>query len=191
MILLVTLNSSAQVVAQLLDQPEQQRQLSAGRADADVSGELGDRTSGRCRSPLPPKRGIKCLMNVAKFGRTKVPMIVSQVNLRPVFDVHADIQGRDLASAANAIDAMIAKDRPDAASGITVTLSGQIETMRESFARPVRRHRPCGDPRVPAPGDQFPELARSARSCSAQSRSRSAASSGCCLRRARTSASRR
>ncbi len=55
------------------------------------------------------------------------------MNLRPVFDVNADVQGRDLASAASAIDAVIAKDRPDAASGITVTLGGQIETMRESF----------------------------------------------------------
>ena len=82
----------------------------------------------------PGEEGHQVLMNVAKFGRTTVPMIVSQVNLRPVFDIHADIQGRDLASAAKAIDTMIAKDRPDAASGITIALSGQVETMRESFA---------------------------------------------------------
>ena len=36
------------------------------------------------------------LMNVAKFGRGKVPMVVSQLNIRPVFDVNADVQGRDL-----------------------------------------------------------------------------------------------
>jgi multidrug efflux pump subunit AcrB len=82
----------------------------------------------------PAEGGHQVLMNVAKFGRTRVPMIVSQVNLRPGFDIHADVQGRDLASAAKAIDAVIAKDQPDAASGLTVTLSGQIETMRESFA---------------------------------------------------------
>ena len=109
----------------------------------------------------PAEEGHQVLMNVAKFGRTKVPMIVSQVNLRPVFDINADIQGRDLASAAKAIDAMIAKDRPNAASGITITLSGQIETMRESFAGLVRRHRSGGDPGVPASSDQFPKLARS------------------------------
>src|SRR5262249_9770907 len=65
--------------------------------------------------------------------RTKVPMIVSQVNLRPVFDIHADVQGTDLASAAQAIEATISKDRPDPKSNISVTLSGQVETMRESF----------------------------------------------------------
>jgi len=62
-----------------------------------------------------------------------VPMVVSQLNIAPVFDVDADVQGRDLASAADAIDEVLAKDRPDPASGIKVTLSGQIETMRESF----------------------------------------------------------
>jgi multidrug efflux pump subunit AcrB len=74
------------------------------------------------------------LMNVAQFGRRKVPMVVSQLNIRPVFDVHADVQGRDLNSAAGAIDAVIKADQPDASTAITVTLSGQIETMRESFS---------------------------------------------------------
>ncbi|MGA2128859.1 MAG: efflux RND transporter permease subunit, partial [Xanthobacteraceae bacterium] len=74
------------------------------------------------------------LMNVATFGRKKVPMIVSQLNIRPVFDVHADVQGRDLSSAAGAIDEVIAADRPDPSKAITVTLSGQVETMRESFS---------------------------------------------------------
>jgi multidrug efflux pump subunit AcrB len=74
------------------------------------------------------------LMNVAQFGRRKIPMVVSQLNIRPVFDVHADVQGRDLNSTAGAIDAVIKADRPDPSTAITVTLSGQIETMRESFS---------------------------------------------------------
>jgi multidrug efflux pump subunit AcrB len=73
------------------------------------------------------------LMNVAKFGRNKVPMIMSQLNIRPVFDVQADVQGRDLNSAAAAIDKVIEADRPDPSKAITVTLSGQVETMRESY----------------------------------------------------------
>ena len=73
------------------------------------------------------------LMNVARFGRGKVPMIVSQLNIRPVFDVQADVQGRDLNSTAAAIDKVIAADRPDPSKSITVTLSGQVETMRESY----------------------------------------------------------
>ena len=61
-------------------------------------------------------------MNIAKFGRGKVPMVVSQLNIRPVFDVHADVQGTDLNTAANAIEKVIAADRPDPSKAITVTL---------------------------------------------------------------------
>jgi len=74
------------------------------------------------------------LMNVARFGRGKTPMVMSQLNIRPVFDVDADVQGRDLNSAAAAIDNVIAADRPDPKEAISVTLSGQVETMRDSYA---------------------------------------------------------
>jgi multidrug efflux pump subunit AcrB len=73
------------------------------------------------------------LMNVASFRRAIAPLVLSQLNIRPVFDVDADVQGRDLYSAAAAIDKVIAADRPDPAKAITVTLSGQVETMRDSY----------------------------------------------------------
>jgi multidrug efflux pump subunit AcrB len=79
-------------------------------------------------------KNAQLLMNIAKYGRRTVPMVTSQLNIRPVFDVHADVQGRDLESAARAIDKVIAADSPDPASAITVNLSGQVETMRESYA---------------------------------------------------------
>jgi multidrug efflux pump subunit AcrB len=74
------------------------------------------------------------LMNVAQFRRKTVPMILSQYNIRPVFDVNADVQGRDLNSVATDIDKVIAADRPDPSRAILVTLSGQVETMRESYS---------------------------------------------------------
>jgi multidrug efflux pump subunit AcrB len=73
-------------------------------------------------------------MNVAKFGRNKVPMVMSQLNIRPVFDVHADVQGRDLNSASEAIDKVLAANRQDPSTSISLTLSGQVETMRESYS---------------------------------------------------------
>ncbi|HMD58524.1 MAG TPA: efflux RND transporter permease subunit, partial [Steroidobacteraceae bacterium] len=73
-------------------------------------------------------------MNVASFRRGIAPLVLSQLNILPVFDVDADVQGRDLYSAAAAIDKVIAADRPDPAKAITVVLSGQAETMRESYA---------------------------------------------------------
>jgi multidrug efflux pump subunit AcrB len=74
------------------------------------------------------------LMNVASFSRGAAPLVLSQLNIRPVFDVDADVQGRDLYSAASAIDKVLAADRPDPSRAISVVLSGQVETMRDSYA---------------------------------------------------------
>jgi multidrug efflux pump subunit AcrB len=74
------------------------------------------------------------LMNVSSFGRTQIPLVMSQLNIRPVFDVDADVQGRDLYGAASDIDRLLATDRPPADQATTVTLSGQVETMRESYS---------------------------------------------------------
>jgi multidrug efflux pump subunit AcrB len=72
-------------------------------------------------------------MNIADFSRGKVPMVMSQLNIRPVFDVNADVQGRDLESAADAIQKVLYADRPAETSAMKVTVAGQVQTMRESF----------------------------------------------------------
>ena len=74
------------------------------------------------------------LMNVAKFGRATVPLVLSQYNIRPVFDVDADVQGRDLNSVAADIDKVIARDQPDPSKAVSMVLSGQVETMRTSYS---------------------------------------------------------
>ncbi|HYL71888.1 MAG TPA: efflux RND transporter permease subunit, partial [Candidatus Dormibacteraeota bacterium] len=74
------------------------------------------------------------LMNLSSIGRRTEPLVTSQLNIRPVFDVHANVQGRDLYSTARAIDRVIAANQPPAAKAMHVELSGQVETMRESYA---------------------------------------------------------
>ncbi|HEX4053815.1 MAG TPA: efflux RND transporter permease subunit [Tepidisphaeraceae bacterium] len=73
------------------------------------------------------------LMNVAKVHRGTVPMILSELNIRPVFDVQANPQSRDLGGIAHDLNRVIAADAPAASTGIHVQLSGQIQTMQESF----------------------------------------------------------
>jgi len=73
------------------------------------------------------------LMNMSAIGRQRVPLVTSQLNIRPVFDVHANVQGRDLYSTSRDIDRVIAANRPAAQQAITVSLSGQVQTMRESY----------------------------------------------------------
>jgi multidrug efflux pump subunit AcrB len=73
------------------------------------------------------------LMSIADVKRAQIPMVSSQLNIRPVFDVHADVQGTDLGTIAKAIDKIVKADQPDEKTAMHVTAAGQIITMRESF----------------------------------------------------------
>lgn len=79
------------------------------------------------------KDSQRLLMDVANVHRGTVPMVLTQHNIRPVFDVQADVQGRDLASVATAIDKVIKADQPQASDAVHIEVAGQVETMRESF----------------------------------------------------------
>jgi multidrug efflux pump subunit AcrB len=78
--------------------------------------------------------GNQLLMNLAGFTRKTIPLVTSQYNIRPAFDVNADVQERDLYSASREIDKVLAADEPDPSTAIHVTLSGQVDTMRASYA---------------------------------------------------------
>jgi multidrug efflux pump subunit AcrB len=74
------------------------------------------------------------LMNLSKFGREEIPLVTSQLNIRPVFDVDADVQGRDLYAASQDIAQVIKENQPPAEKAMHVSLTGQVETMTESYA---------------------------------------------------------
>jgi multidrug efflux pump subunit AcrB len=131
--LLVTLNNSAQVAPNFWVNPRNMVSYPlVVQAPTYRIKSAQDLWTVPVTSPTTDPNQV--LMSVAKFGRGKVPMVVSQLNIRPVFDVQADVQGRDLNSAAAAINKVIEADRPDPSKSIAVTLSGQVETMRESYA---------------------------------------------------------
>jgi multidrug efflux pump subunit AcrB len=77
--------------------------------------------------------GKQLLMNVATVGRQTTPMVLSQLNIQSVFDIHADAQGRDLGGISNDIERIIEKYSDTKPGAPKVIASGQIQTMRESF----------------------------------------------------------
>ena len=87
-------------------------------------------------SAVPGAAGApgQLLMNIANIRRDQQPALISQYNVRPVFDVNANVQGRDLYGVSQGIEAVLAKDRPPASEPVTVTLSGQIDTMARSYS---------------------------------------------------------
>jgi multidrug efflux pump subunit AcrB len=74
------------------------------------------------------------LMSVAQISRSRTPMVVSHLDIRPVFDVQADVQGTDLATVARAIQRVVAPYQKDPSSPVQVAVAGQVETMQSSFA---------------------------------------------------------
>jgi multidrug efflux pump subunit AcrB len=97
-----------------------------------------DIASSQDLKTMPVSSGVgasqsQLLMNTSSIGRRTVPLVTSQLNIRPVFDVHANVQARDLYSTSLDIDRVITANRPAAEKAINITLSGQVETMRESY----------------------------------------------------------
>jgi multidrug efflux pump subunit AcrB len=80
-----------------------------------------------------PGQSNQLLMNVATATRGQTPMVLSQLNIQPVFDIHADVQGRDLGSVAGEIEKILEKEKPAKGSAMHLKIAGQIETMRDSF----------------------------------------------------------
>ena len=81
-----------------------------------------------------PERGSpQLLSNVATVTRGSGPVNVTHYNARRTYDVQANVDGTDLGSIASAIDGIVATLKKDFPRGTTVTLKGQIESMRSSF----------------------------------------------------------
>ena len=130
---LVTTNSSAQTAPNFWVDPSNgvSYPLVVQQPTYDLA------TSGDLKTMPVSSEGVgsqsQLLMNASSMGRRTVPMVTSQLNIRPVFDVHANVQDRDLYSTSRDIDRVIAANRPPPQKAINVTLSGQVETMRESY----------------------------------------------------------
>ncbi|MCW3094656.1 MAG: Cation/multidrug efflux pump [Chthonomonadaceae bacterium] len=73
------------------------------------------------------------LSNMATVGRDTTPMVVSHYNTLPVFDVFASVQGRDLGGTAGDIQPILTAIRKQAPRGTTITMNGQVQTMKTSF----------------------------------------------------------
>jgi multidrug efflux pump subunit AcrB len=91
--------------------------------------------SGLLSVPLASSHSTdhQLLMNVASVTRGTVPMVLSQHNISAVYDVQMSVQGRDLAGVASDLRRVMSADTPDAAQSVHLTLSGQVQTMDESF----------------------------------------------------------
>jgi len=80
-------------------------------------------------------RDTELLSNVATFERRTTTAVANHSNVQPVFDVYANVQGRDLGSAARAIDKVLADARKQLPGGSSIRVRGQVESMSAAFTR--------------------------------------------------------
>jgi multidrug efflux pump subunit AcrB len=134
--LLVTLNSSGQTVPNFWVNPKTgvSYPLVAQTPTYTVDSLQALRTMPLKTSGAPGTHSQgQLLMNVADIERVNTPALISQSNVRPVFDVDANVQGRDLYGVARDVRAVLDRDRPPVTEPVTVALTGQIDTMTRSY----------------------------------------------------------
>ena len=83
----------------------------------------------------PGGQGLQLLANVAQVERGVTPEVANHTNVQPVFDVYANVQGRDLGSVAGEIERALAEYRAQLAPGASITMRGQVESMESAFVR--------------------------------------------------------
>jgi multidrug efflux pump subunit AcrB len=73
------------------------------------------------------------LGNVATVTRAVSQQVVGHYNVQPVFDIYANVDGKDLGSVATAVRRIVREFEPRLPRGSFITLRGQAESMDASF----------------------------------------------------------
>jgi multidrug efflux pump subunit AcrB len=96
--------------------------------------DLANTPLSRTVGSVPAASGTsQILANVSTTHRSVAPAVVSHYNAQVAFDIYGNVQGTDLGSVAAQFNKVIEASRKDLPRGSTLTLKGQVETMRQSF----------------------------------------------------------
>lgn len=84
-------------------------------------------------SPLTQQSQL--LSNLATIKRRETPGVINHLNVQPVYDVYANVQGRDLGSVVADINKIIARYNNEMQPGNEIVLKGLVENMENAFTR--------------------------------------------------------
>lgn len=73
------------------------------------------------------------LKNIAKTNLSSAPIEVNHLDIQRVTDVFANVEGRDIGSAANEIEEKLAALRKELPEGYSINIRGEVQSMNESF----------------------------------------------------------
>jgi multidrug efflux pump subunit AcrB len=97
---------------------------------------LVDSPDALLRTPIATKTGEPQLLgNLATLERGNVTGSSSHLNIQPVYDIFANVQGRDLGGVVDEINKIIAEYQPKMAPGNTIAIKGLVTNMDSAFTR--------------------------------------------------------
>jgi multidrug efflux pump subunit AcrB len=99
---------------------------------------LVDSFDALSRTPITgstPNTTPQLLENLASLKRTSSMAIVNHYNVQPIFDVYANVDGRDLGGVATEVARVVGEFTPKLPPGAFISVRGQVETMQSSFVR--------------------------------------------------------
>ncbi|UJR86846.1 efflux RND transporter permease subunit [Sandaracinus amylolyticus] len=82
---------------------------------------------------LATEAGPQLVGDLAELSRRTAPVVASQVDVQPTFNVRASLQDADLASVTERIDTILARHRADLPPSVTIALRGQPASMESAF----------------------------------------------------------
>jgi multidrug efflux pump subunit AcrB len=81
-----------------------------------------------------PARPPQLLSNLADLRRTVSQSVVNHYDVQTVYEVYANVQGRDLGGVSADVQRVVDAVRPDLPRGSTIAIRGQVESMNSLFA---------------------------------------------------------
>ncbi len=78
-------------------------------------------------------RGTQLIGNLVSSTPTTEFAILTRYNIRPSINIYANVRGRDLAAVAMDIQVIIDEARSELPRGSSMTMRGQVETMKQSY----------------------------------------------------------
>jgi multidrug efflux pump subunit AcrB len=83
--------------------------------------------------PLTAAQSTQLLGGLATFSPEPLDAVVSHYDIRPVVNIYATTQGRDLGSVATDVQKIVDDSRADLPKGSTVAIRGQAGTMTDAY----------------------------------------------------------
>jgi multidrug efflux pump subunit AcrB len=99
-----------------------------------IPGTPGSGAPGQQIRGLQTPQQPQLLSNVSHLYRTVSEGVVSHYNVQPVFEVYADVQGRDLGGVSADVQRVVDSLRSELPRGSTFAIRGQVESMNNSFS---------------------------------------------------------